>query len=163
MLTAQLFPQGGLSCHPSDTHPLPPAANHSCNVTQTPAMQESKKAQGHVVTPKAARKAVQQAFAATDRAVLAACRQKGWGDGAVCVAVWVLADSAVVGNIGKPEQVPLLCTRQCAWPHQNLCCVRHGSGGGQGHLQEESSAKLFEAMQLPPAAAPAAIASWPVC
>ena len=92
--------------------------------TQTSAMQESKEAGCHVVIPKAARKAVQQSFAATDKAVLAACRQKGWGDGAVCVAVWVLADSAVVGNIGKPDRCPFSVHGSCACPLHNFFCKK---------------------------------------
>ena len=124
------------------------------------AMQESEEAECHVVTSKAARKAVQQSFAATDKAVLAACRQKGWGDGAVCVAVWVLADSAVVGNIGKPDRCPfsvrdsvLVPVRRCSAKRTALEVDRIVAGG----VLCCPSVKHSEAMQHPTAAAPAAV------
>lgn len=49
---------------------------------------------------KAMRKAIAAGFALTDQQVLAQAQQQQWVDGAVCVAVWLIQETAFVANVG---------------------------------------------------------------
>ena len=54
---------------------------------------------------KAMRKAVLTGFALTDQQVLAQAEQRGWNDGAVCAAVWIVDETVVVANVGLQNYI----------------------------------------------------------
>ena len=60
------------------------------------------------------RKAIAAGFALTDQQVLAQAHQQQWADGAVCVAVWLIHETAFVANVGLMNQHSFAVKTACS-------------------------------------------------